>query len=508
LNSLQDSTAVAFPELSAHTGMRITDIRSFHGDTLVLATVGKGVLLVKDGQFLAGMREEGQDGQGTIRRVYVARDTIWTAGTQGVNGYILRDHELVRVARLGRLEGLPATDANDVLVTQDRILVATSEGLCVLPLYHRPPSEARPSIYFSSITLDDSVVTGASALSWREGRGRLGLVLRAITFMDQDRVAFQYRLTPDAPWAPMNSGRLDLASLAAGTYRFEARARKDEGRWSVPLLLDLTVVPPWYAGPWALFALWMGAALLLLYAAAWSLRRQYARQLKRLAELNMLNEERRRIAADVHDDLGADLSHLLIRAQNALEEDNKDDGRLALGALSKGLRGTMEKIDEIIWSLDPGRDNLRATADFIEGWVRNYTHAHGIGFRSEIVGLLPELSVHAVQRRELALVVKEAVRNIVRHANARTLQLGIAVAQRQLRITIEDDGTSSPVGATSGNRSGLSNMQRRLDRLGARSRYALREPQGTELVIELRLDDGASPDVMMPGGSGNASLQA
>ncbi|HEY0976064.1 MAG TPA: ATP-binding protein, partial [Flavobacteriales bacterium] len=258
--------------------------------------------------------------------------------------------------------------------------------------------------------------------------------------------------------------------------------RRGGEAWTVRNALVVLSTPPWYQTFWARSTFVLLGAMLLIGLGVLFQRIKQGSELRRLSTLQRLSEERRRIAADVHDDLGADLSHLLGQARMV------QAGNAGIEQLTEGIGRSMDKIDDIIWSLDPERDTVRSTADFIETWTRNYAHAHGLDFRSGIKVSAHEPTIRADQRRELALVMKEAMRNVVKHAKARSIHLSVIMETGRMKLVLQDDGEVSPIGRTSERRSGSANMARRVERLGGRSYFEPVAPRGTRFIVELDLE--------------------
>ncbi|HRF82000.1 MAG TPA: histidine kinase, partial [Flavobacteriales bacterium] len=166
-----------------------------------------------------------------------------------------------------------------------------------------------------------------------------------------------------------------------------------------------------------------------------------------------LNEERRRIAADVHDDLGADLSRLLLQVRRTGADPDEYDNRIR-----QGITAAINKIDEIIWSLDPRRDTLEGTLTFAEQLAIEICEANGMSFRTNVQLTDRRIPLSAKARREVFLIIKESIRNVVEHACATTLRLGAEMAGEVVVISIEDDGVGF-LPTISTPRNGMKNMR-------------------------------------------------
>jgi signal transduction histidine kinase len=255
---------------------------------------------------------------------------------------------------------------------------------------------------------------------------------------------------------------------------------------AVPLLQAVPQGPAWSWWSIALIlAISCGGAFALL--ARWFWRRDN-KILLLLRRQTALDKERRRIASDVHDDLGAEISLVLGLARSAGSRAGNEDERQRMNAIATGLGGVIDKIDEIIWTLDPKRDNLVATMDYVERWLTTFSDGHGLVFRSEIVNPKKRVYLTADLRRGLLLMIKEVGRNIAEHADARHVKLTSAVAYGHLYVTVSDDGRGiAEEHVTDGTRHGLKGLHARAAKLEGTVLHEANEPKGTKVRIDLPL---------------------
>ena len=213
---------------------------------------------------------------------------------------------------------------------------------------------------------------------------------------------------------------------------------------------------------------WSRSLLLWAFlAAAYLTKRQVRKRTAEVAAQIAAQEERQRIAADVHDELGADLSHLLmLTRQTAAQKDLDAGSREMLTTVEAHAIGIVHKIDEIIWSLDPQDDDRLRTLAFIQRSVEEMTGRHGLAFRTAPIvghGVVP---IGSAERRELYLLVKELATNILKHANCTTLHFEAELHPSRVEITLLHNGTPLQDNGH-GNGHGLQNIRVRARRLHA-----------------------------------------
>lgn len=230
------------------------------------------------------------------------------------------------------------------------------------------------------------------------------------------------------------------------------------------------------------------AGIVFAFAARWFWRRDN-KILLLLRRQTALDQERRRIASDVHDDLGAEISLVLGMARSAGSRADTAGERQRMASIATGLSGVIDKIDEIIWTLDPRRDNLVATMDYIERWLTAFADGHGLAFRSEIVSPRKRVYLTADQRRGLLLMIKELARNVAEHAGAKQVKVTSAVAYGHLYVTLSDDGQGMlPTEAgVDKERHGLKGLKVRAAKLEGTILHEPNAPRGTKVRIDIPL---------------------
>lgn len=462
-----------------YTDTRITDLIWWGPDTLAFGTAGKGVLLWKVGGPVT--RAQAPDGLNStmIRRMVRHGDTLWCATSRGAFALIHAGERLVDHWRWSTLEGLPTNDVNDLTVVDGRVQLVTAVGLCIAPVRPSPAARVLPMPHVAHVEVNGDAVSLENGIVRLGTADRCLIEVHVLEFGYADRIEYAYALDGSGVWYPCERGTVVLERIEEGAHTVQIRARLPEGPWTVARSIELSVEAAWWASRGA-----KGTALVLLIGLVlfglyhWS-RRGFRRKLRRIRAKATVDEERRRIAADVHDDLGADLSRLLMHARQQ-EVDGAGNNRI-----SEGILASMEKIDEIIWSLDPRRDTLRSTVQFIEQQAKELATTNSMSFRTQVDIPEEEVPVSAQVRRELLLIAREAMRNVVEHAGAVQLRFHAQYTSKVFRMVIEDDGAGFDTTSMTRGRHGLDNMRERAERMGGSFSIQPSAPRGTRVEVKV-----------------------
>ncbi len=214
-----------------------------------------------------------------------------------------------------------------------------------------------------------------------------------------------------------------------------------------------------------------------------------------IAELRV----REQVGRDMHDDLGAGLSALKLKSEMALRTTTDPDQQRFLGSLAATAGELIGSMRQIIWALSTDQGTLEDLVVYIGNYARNYMDENDMRIAVSGPTSWPTQQLSTEQRRNLFLVVKEALHNTVKHSRAHTVLLGFS-SDDGLRISIVDDGIGLPKNADLGTGNGIRNMMRRM--VSINGNFHVRSvPTGTEVEITMPLDpnEGSIASHTRPG---------
>jgi ligand-binding sensor domain-containing protein/signal transduction histidine kinase len=339
-----------------------------------------------------------------------------------------------------------------------------------------------------------SLHQAARTLEIAPGAGRLELRYAAPSLVAPEKVRFRYRLEPlEKAWVEARDRRIaNYSQLAPGAYRFVVTACNNDGVWNAAgSAVSLTLRPHFWQARW--FApLWITAlAVTLAAVTGLVLRTRHRRRIKRLKQHHALVAERERISRDIHDDLGAGLTHVSLLSDLA-RHDIADPGRamLHLDQVAVVAQRLARGVDEIVWAINPKNDALEYSLNFICTTAQDFLRAAGIACRLEWPELMAGATLSSARRHQLYLALREVLNNIVKHAAATEVRLHLAATLTELTVVISDDGCGfvpSPPGAPASVRHGLDGMAARMAAVGGTCSVTSHAGQGTEVTLSLPL---------------------
>jgi len=239
---------------------------------------------------------------------------------------------------------------------------------------------------------------------------------------------------------------------------------------------------------------WFSTSLALVVLAAVGAtvrmveRRRYQLQLQRAEQQHALEQERARIAQDLHDELGSSLTRLsLLSGLVKSDKDKPEQVEAHAGKLSQAADQTVRALEEIVWAVRPGSDTLQSLADYITHFANELFDGNTTRCRLDLPHDLPALALPPDLRHNIFLIVKEALTNALKHAGAREVQVQVKISGHLLEILVQDDGTGFEPASSECRRNGLGNMRRRAGTIGGKLELQSAPNQGTTVTISVNL---------------------
>ena len=180
----------------------------------------------------------------------------------------------------------------------------------------------------------------------------------------------------------------------------------------------------------------------------------------------LLERERALIARDIHDDLGAGLTQLVLQGEVAQTEfPEGSTAHARLNQLSEKARAVSHSLEEVLWAVNSKRDTLRDFTSYLCKYAQSFLSATLIRCRLDVQPEMPTSEFDLPVRRSLFLAVKEALNNAAKHSGASELFLRIYREGDRVMVVVEDNGQGFDATLQTGG-NGLTNMQQRLVEMG------------------------------------------
>jgi len=197
-----------------------------------------------------------------------------------------------------------------------------------------------------------------------------------------------------------------------------------------------------------------------------------------------LENERGRIASELHDDLGSGLTKITYLSQLALKNSqNKNE----IQKINKTSFNLVENMREIIWAMKEENNTLEDLLTYIKMYAVEFFDMSVIKLEIAIPEIIPSIEVKGEIRRYIFLTTKEALNNIIKHAKATNTYLKIEISEKLLIIIIKDNGVGFDTNLEiKKRRHGLSNMEMRISSIGGN--ISISSSNGTSIILSIPID--------------------
>ncbi len=392
-------------------------------------------------------------------------------------------------------------------VGEGKLVAFEENGVRLMDLDHLQYSEEMPRAYVSWLKIFEKQVAlpggplSAQPLRLRPNENFFSLGFSALATYNTAGIRFAYQLEGVNPeWVYPEPGvrAASFTNIDGGNYTFKIKTTNSRGEWLDHVFqLKIHVGTPWHKTWWFRLAM-----LALLGSVVYFLVKNRLRQHQILLENQRLQfekevslrNERDRIAAEMHDDLGAGLSTIRFLSFAAKEKEADSENAARIDKIAAHASQVMEKMADIIWVMNSRNDSLENFTAYLRRYAAEYLETHGLRFMMESEGNLEGRKLGSEQRRSLLSAIKECLHNVVKHAEARNVRLTVRAGDK-MEITVQDDGKGLPEtqlhdlyaapNSLTGN--GLRNISQRMAALGGEAFFE--NSAGT--TVRLRMDFAA-----------------
>lgn len=465
-------------------------ILAIHRDsakTIWVATYGKGIWILENGSFSLFCKDLSDE--------YVygcledAEGYLWFATNDGLLRVSVANHE---IRRFGPREGLPVTMFNSYSYaksTSGHLYFGSNQGIL-----NFDPREIRgevqdPKVFFTRLLVNNEPVSLQQPLDRFVLTHRLEHTPSIRFGPSEDFVSLEFA-SPNASistapfryqveglsdrWIPTREDQfsISLTDLRPGQYTLRVQTASSDQRWSPNEARLAVIVDP------ALWETWWARTLaaLLLFAAVVSVYRI------RMAQNLAVARIKQRISDDLHDDVGLLLTHIAQTAQLG-QIRHRGDAQHAFEQIGDIARNVIQQFRDILWALDRkneswstliARMRLYASASLNRAAIQ-------LEFQRKVLGSGDGWQMG--QSHQLFLIFKEAIHNIVKHANATLVQVRAELTANHFRLVVYDNGVG--LNPHQGGGKGFASMQKRANQIGAE--IAFESQNGLRIEVTLPL---------------------
>ena len=404
---------------------------------------------------------------------------IWFATCNGIYKY---EYGTDKWTYYNSSHGLLNAEVYNIAVDSKNNLVwaLTAQGVTRFVIDSREKAIA-PLINIVNVNVLGKPDKGArvgSSNKFSYSKNSVGFHFTGSSFIDEKKIKYKYMLEGyDEEWSdPVTTNSVNYASLPPGSYLFKVMAQNAKGHWSdAPATFKFEIVRPFYMSPWFPFSILTVIVLIIYFIRVQRLKNRY-----KIEQLRMS------ISTDLHDDIGSTLSSISILSDIAAREKNHSQSQDMLQEIKHNSVSLMEKMDDIVWSINPGNDSIEDLMLRIKRFASKLLEAKEIDYTIIIDDSINKARLDMETRQHIYLIMKEAINNLVKYSDCTKACIGAKFDNNYLNIEISDNGKGfNQQKIQFGN--GIISMKKRAEAINATIKIDTRLNKGTIVSLQTKI---------------------
>ena len=204
---------------------------------------------------------------------------------------------------------------------------------------------------------------------------------------------------------------------------------------------------------------------------------------KQVAILEAKQQERNRISADMHDELGSGVTAIRLMSE-IVKAKMKESTLPEIEKISQSANDLLNKMNTIIWTMVSSNDSVESLVAYIRAYAVEFSENTPIECYFNMPSSITSQELSGEKRRNIFLSVKEALNNVLKHSHASRVTIGI-IADDKLIIEIKDNGVGIDIDNVRKFGNGLQNMKKRINSIAGELK--IENHEGTKMIFELEI---------------------
>lgn len=443
---------------------------------LWLGTFGSGILIYQKSKR-AWSRISKKEGLRNESVYCLARqgNHVWASTNLGIARI---DIDSKKVITFTEGDGLQSNEYNHFSMFENpiskRIYFGGIQGFDEVSCFQTPGNPNPPKVVLSSMevlgTNPDSLVFSARGPWTFSPRNKdVELEFAAINYLMPEKNQYAYTINGNNVNRIFlgTKNKITLLNLEKGVYSLEVFGANNEGIWNPqPLKISFEVLPFFWETWWFQSLIVLLFIIFIFIFIRLYLKANLRKQILSLERQQAIREDRNRISAEMHDDLGSGLTSIKMLSDLLLLK-MKENTVPEIQKIASRSEELVDNLNTIIWALNDRNDEVRATVAYLRQFAQEQFENLQIQPRIEgkVDSIVANQTISGEIRRHIFLILKEAINNIIKHSNATRAWVQIHAYAEGFEMLIMDNGTESKTGVKSGG-NGLVNMRKRAQACG------------------------------------------
>lgn len=496
---------------TSENGLASDRIRTIYEDAdgkLWIGTYDSGLSRFHDGKFFNYTIENGLFNNGVFQILEDEKNNFWISCNKGIYRVKRKELEDVAAGKLakinsisyGKEDGMLITEANGgrqpagIKTADGKLWFPTQDGVAVIDPKDVSFNPNPPPVQIENVLIDRQAFDFQNGITLQANENNLEIRYTGISFVKPEQIKFRYRIEGlSEDWTDVNNIReVYFPSLPSGEYVFHVIAANSDGVWNeAGARLKISVNAPFWKKTWFIALLALAAIFGIFTFFKLRERKLQRRQIMQQEFSRQLLEsqeqERKRIASEMHDSIGQYLlaiKNWALFGLNSVSE--KDASREFLTEVSETTSLAIEEVREIAHNLRPYQLERLGLTNTLEYMLKNFKNSSAFQVKYEIENIDDFFS----KTDEIIFyrIVQESFNNVIKHSEAENIRVSVKLKNDLVEFICRDDGKgfdpeTAKISSDSG--LGLNGIAERVKILKGDFRIKSESGKGTKVIVKV-----------------------
>jgi ligand-binding sensor domain-containing protein/signal transduction histidine kinase len=368
-------------------------------------------------------------------------------------------------------DGLPLRSVPLRKLPNGKIAINLPEGIFCFDPGKISKTSKRLQVHLTSLLINgkpskfNNTVDQLDKIELLHSENNLTIEFAATDFAHPNSTLYRYKLEGiDNNWSPSSKTRVvNFSQLPPGDFTLLIQA----GNNSPIKKLLVSIIPAWYQTGFFKWTVSVLAIVFIFISVRFFTSLRYKQQIAKLEQQRQIENIRTRISRDIHDEIGSGLTKIKLMSRNLTKVKQPVEISEATSKISNASDELIQNLAEIVWTVNPSNDTLENVFAYARNYVSKTFDEHTdikpvINF-TEPAGIPHNVFVNPEIKRNVLLILKEALTNVIKHADAKEVYVSLEAEKSALRMKIVDNGKGISENRDIARGNGLKNMRKRAE---------------------------------------------
>ncbi len=457
-----------------------------------ICTFGGGVdlYLPETGKFINYNKSNGLKNLNCSAILTDNNSTLWVGHNKGIsrldhttNSFInfnvsdgLLFNEIALNSSFKNNEGILFFGTPEGIIAFDPEAIKTQEII-------NPPTITKTTINYSVVNFSDVVEL------WPKDKV-ISFEFSALDYQSSNELKYAYKIDGiDNEWAVVDAAHriATYSTLPYGEHLLQIKTIGINGKESKALEVQIVVLPPFWYTWWFLLLIVLFIVLIVFICIRFYYKKQLKKQLLKLEIEQKVLAEKERISSDLHDNVGAQITHIIHSLDHEVYRLQKQQfsGTEKLNEISDFARHTMDELRNTIWVINNESVTILEFKNKVLDYLAIRFQESGISTKVELKGN-EHIKLEAKLTLNIFRIIQETVTNTIKHSGANQHSIIFSYSDNLLKVVIQDNGNGTIVENKPGH-FGLQNMKQRAKAINGDLNIIAVKNKGTTINLTLPL---------------------